>query len=105
VTLGATASSGLATVFRVISGPATVSGSTLTITGVGTVVVAADQAGDGSWQAAPEVTQSITVAPMAGTTQAASSSGGGGGKCGLGSAFVGLLGLAQLAILRQRRRR
>jgi len=46
ITLSATASSGLPVIFSVLSGPATVSGSTLTITGVGTVVVAANQAGN-----------------------------------------------------------
>ncbi len=60
--LAASSTSGLPVSFKVLSGPATVSGSTLTITGAGTVVVAADQAGDLSWPAAPEVTQSIHVA-------------------------------------------
>src|SRR5580693_2541234 len=45
ITLSATASSGLPVTFSVVSGPGTISGSTLTITGVGTVVVAANQAG------------------------------------------------------------
>ena len=48
-------------VFSVVSGPATVSGSTLTITGVGTVVVAANQAGNTNYAAAMQVTQSIVV--------------------------------------------
>lgn len=37
------------------------SGSTLTITGVGTVVVVANQAGNTNYAAAPQVTQSIVV--------------------------------------------
>ena len=59
--LSATASSGLTVKFSVLSGPGTVSGSTLTITGAGTVVVAANQAGNGDYSAAPEVTQTLTV--------------------------------------------
>jgi hypothetical protein len=61
ITLSATASSGLPVTFSVLSGPATVSGSTLTLTGVGTVVVAADQAGNTTYSAATEVTQNIVV--------------------------------------------
>jgi hypothetical protein len=61
ITLSATANSGLAISFSVVSGPATVSGSTLTITGVGTVVVAANQAGNSNYSAATQVTQSIVV--------------------------------------------
>lgn len=65
--LSATASSGLSPVFSVLSGPATISGSTMTVTGAGTVVIAADQAGDSGWQAAPQVTQTITVGKAAQT--------------------------------------
>jgi len=61
ITLTATASSGLAVTFSVVSGPGTVSGSTLTITGVGTVVVAANQAGNSYYAAAAQVTQSVVV--------------------------------------------
>jgi sugar lactone lactonase YvrE len=61
VALSATASSGLAVAYTVVSGPATVSGSTLTVTGVGTVVVQADQAGNASYTAAVSVQISITV--------------------------------------------
>jgi RHS repeat-associated protein len=59
--LSATASSGLAVTFSVVSGPATISGSTLTITGAGTVVVAANQAGNADYAAAAQVTQSVVV--------------------------------------------
>jgi sugar lactone lactonase YvrE len=72
ISLSASASSGLAVVFSVLSGPASVSGSTLTITGAGTVVVAADQSGNTTtYAAAAEVTHSITVnkiSPTAGLT-------------------------------------
>jgi len=61
ITLSASATSGLAVKFSVVSGPATVSGSTLTITGAGTVVVAANQSGNATFAAAPQVTKSITV--------------------------------------------
>jgi sugar lactone lactonase YvrE len=67
ITLSGSASSGLAIAFSVVSGPATVSGSTLTITGAGTVVVAANQAGNINYAAATQVTQSITVNPTAQT--------------------------------------
>jgi hypothetical protein len=67
ITLSASASSGLAVAFNVVSGPATISGSTLTITGAGTVVVAANQAGNTNYAAATQVTQSITVNPTAQT--------------------------------------
>ena len=53
--------SGNPVVFSVLSGPAYVIGNQLFITGVGTVVVAADQAGSPSYAPAPEVTQSITI--------------------------------------------
>ena len=60
VTLGATASSGLAVSYTV-SGPATLSGSTLTFTALGTVKVTASQAGNSTYAAATPVVQSITV--------------------------------------------
>jgi len=61
ITLSASASSGLAVTFSVLSGPGTISSSSLTITGVGTVVVAANQAGNTNYSAATQVTQSIVV--------------------------------------------
>ena len=61
VTLAATSSSGLSVVYTVTSGPATVSGNTLTVTGVGTVVVAANQAGNATYLAAATVSKSLTV--------------------------------------------
>jgi hypothetical protein len=65
--LTATATSGLAVTFSVVSGPATVSGSTLTVTGVGTIVVAANQAGNANYTAASQVTQTVVVNPAAQT--------------------------------------
>ena len=64
VTLGAAASSGLPVAYTVVSGPATINGtdgSTLTYTGAGTVVVEADQAGNGTYGAAPAVQDTVTV--------------------------------------------
>ena len=65
VTLQATASSGLPVTYAVLSGPATVSGSTLTTTGTGTVTVQANQAGNGTYSAATPVSQKfkVTAAP------------------------------------------
>jgi alpha-tubulin suppressor-like RCC1 family protein len=59
--VSATASSGLTPSYTIVSGPATISGATMTITGAGTVVVRASQAGDGTYAAATPVDQSITV--------------------------------------------
>ncbi len=68
ITLSATGgASGNPVTFTLISGPATISGNTLTITGAGTVVVAANQAGNANYAAATEVRQSIVVNPVAQT--------------------------------------
>jgi hypothetical protein len=45
----------------VTSGPGTISGSTLTVTGTGTIVVAASQAGNSTYAAATTVSDSIVV--------------------------------------------
>jgi hypothetical protein len=60
--VSATSTSGLTPSYSIVSGPATISGSTVTITGAGTVVVRASQAGDGNYTAATPVDQSFTVA-------------------------------------------
>jgi hypothetical protein len=67
VTLSATASSGLAVTFSVVSGPATILGSQLTLTGEGTVVVRASQAGNTSFNAAAPVERTIVVSKTAAT--------------------------------------
>jgi hypothetical protein len=66
--LSATASSGL-TVSYASSNPAvaTVSGSTLTITGGGTATITASQPGNANYAAAPGVSQTLTVSPAAQT--------------------------------------
>ncbi|MGC2112654.1 MAG: MBG domain-containing protein, partial [Candidatus Korobacteraceae bacterium] len=63
ITLTATASSGLPVSYTVISGPATVSGNALTITGAGSVTVQANQAGNSQWLPAPPVNDTFTVNP------------------------------------------
>ena len=64
LTLTATASSGLAVSFTSQTTPVcTVSGTTLTLLQPGTCTVQADQAGNGSYSAAPSVTSSFTVTP------------------------------------------
>lgn len=60
-TLAATASSGLAVTYSVVSGPCTIAGVTLTATAAGSCTIAADQAGDANTLAAPQVTQAVTV--------------------------------------------
>lgn len=60
--LMATATSGGGVSFNV-GGPAELLGNRLTITGVGTVTVTANQAGDAEYSPAPAVTQSFQVAP------------------------------------------
>lgn len=61
-TLAATASSGLDVTYTVISGPATISASTVTLDGTaGEVLIEATQIGDGTFTAATPVTQSFQV--------------------------------------------
>ena len=57
-----TASSSLPVTVTVKSGPATISGNTVTLTGAGTVMLAANQSGNASYTAAAEVTTTFTVA-------------------------------------------
>ncbi|MDR3663783.1 MAG: Ig-like domain-containing protein, partial [Mycobacterium sp.] len=64
ITLAATGgASGNPIIFSIISGPGSIAGSTLTINGTGSVVVAANQTGNASYAAATQVTQSIVVNP------------------------------------------
>src|SRR5207248_4797507 len=60
-TVSATASSGLPVSFSILSGPATISGNTVTITGVGTVTVRASQAGNTNYNPATPVDQLFNV--------------------------------------------
>ena len=65
VTLDATANSSLTVSFTVLDGPATVSGNLLTLTGAGTVVVQASQAGDATYNAAMATNQTLQVRAIA----------------------------------------
>ncbi|HEX8921274.1 MAG TPA: hypothetical protein VF766_07330, partial [Pyrinomonadaceae bacterium] len=58
--ISASASSGLPVSFSIVSGPATISGSTLTVTGAGIVTVRASQAGDATYNPTT-LDQSFTV--------------------------------------------
>jgi hypothetical protein len=61
-TLSATTTSGLAVTFAsTTTGICTVSGTTVNYVSAGTCTVTADQAGDATYNAAPQVSQSITV--------------------------------------------
>jgi len=62
ITLVAAASSGLLVDFSVVSGPASVSNSVLTVTGAGVVTVQANQPGNSSFNPAPAVNASFNVA-------------------------------------------
>jgi len=59
VTLAATSSSGLPVTYSIVSGPATVSGNTVTLTGVGTITVRASQTGDTNYLPATVVDKSF----------------------------------------------
>jgi len=59
--LSASASSGLPVVFSLLSGPATLSGDIMTLTGAGTVTLRASQAGDRSYPPADDVEQTFFV--------------------------------------------
>lgn len=61
ITLMGTSTSGLAVTYTLVSGPATLAGSTLTVTGAGSVIVKADQAGDARFSAASSVSATIVV--------------------------------------------
>ncbi len=64
ITLSATGgASGSPVTFSFVSGPASLSGSTLTVTGVGTIAIDANQAGNADYTAATQVTQLIVVGP------------------------------------------
>jgi hypothetical protein len=61
IILDATTNSGLPVRFSVLSGPGKITGNELRFTGVGTVEVAANQAGNADYDAAEEVKHTITV--------------------------------------------
>lgn len=61
IALSATSSSGLAVEYSIVSGPATVAGTSLTLTGTGMVTVRASQPGNASFSAATPVERTFTV--------------------------------------------
>ncbi len=60
--LAATVSSGLDVTFSIVSGPVTIDGTTLSITGVGTAEIKAEQSGDIDYDPAPSVIRSFEIA-------------------------------------------
>ena len=71
--LPSTTSAGLTLSYTVVSGPATISGSTLTLTGAGTVVLSATQSGNSTY-AAYSGAEAITVTTVAQTVSSFPSS-------------------------------
>ena len=61
IAITAAARSQLPVSYRLVGGPATLSGDRLKLTGVGVVSVAVDQAGNANWLAAPSVTNRFAV--------------------------------------------
>jgi hypothetical protein len=61
IALDAKASSGLPAGYRVVSGPGSIVGSQLSLTGVGALVVVAEQPGDANWLTALPVTNRFTL--------------------------------------------
>ena len=80
ITLSGTATSGLPVTFTLVSGPATLTGNTLTITGPGTITVRATQGGDSTYSAASDVQKTITVT-NASYTVTGSTGGNGSIQC------------------------
>ncbi len=65
ITLSATATSGLPVSYTIISGPATISGNTLTLTGLGVVTVSANQNGDTNYLPATPVNNNFCISVSA----------------------------------------
>ncbi len=63
ITLTASASSGLAVSFTVVSGPGSISGNVLTVAGAGSIVIQAAQGGNVTWAPA-SATQTLQVAML-----------------------------------------
>ncbi len=62
IALSASASSGLAIAYSIVYGPGTLNGSTLSITGAGTIAIEADQAGNADYLAAAPVQETLDIA-------------------------------------------
>jgi Zn-dependent metalloprotease len=61
VALDAKASSGLPVGYRVVSGPGAIVAGQMSLTGIGSVVISAEQSGDANWLAATSITNRFTV--------------------------------------------
>jgi len=57
----ASANSGLAMTYNLVSGPATLNGSIVTVTGAGEIIVKASQEGNDEWNPAADVTQTLVI--------------------------------------------
>ncbi|WP_232296351.1 choice-of-anchor D domain-containing protein [Terriglobus sp. TAA 43] len=81
-TVSATSASAGAVTYSVVSGPAKISGATVTLTGAGTVALSASQAASGNYAAATATTsfnvaaQSFTLSAGSGSTSATTTAGG-----------------------------
>lgn len=62
--ISATATSGLDVAFEVLSGPATIDGTTVTITGAGPVTIQASQDGDAEYNPAPSISHTFCSNPL-----------------------------------------
>jgi hypothetical protein len=72
MSLTASASSGLAVTFELVSGPATINGSLVSFTGLGTVIIRAVQSGSNDFHAANPVERSIEVVTITGSEEGGS---------------------------------
>ena len=75
ISLAGTSSSSLAVTYSIVSGPGSISGNSLSITGSGTVIVQASQTGNGNFNAATDVQSSLVVQQAISATSVSSSSG------------------------------
>ena len=97
-TVNATSSSGLPVTLSIISGPATISGNTVAITGAGSVTVRASQGGDANYNAAPDVDLSFNVVKASATIALSSLSQTYDGTAKLVTGTTSPVGLSGLSI-------
>jgi|CXWL01.1.fsa_nt_gi hypothetical protein len=86
-TLGASASSGLSVTYAVLSGPATVVGSQLQVTGPGAISVQASQPGDATFLPAANIIQTFSAAVPPPVQYALVTSAGSGGTVSPGGTY------------------
>jgi bacillolysin len=61
IALDAKAGSGLPVAYRIVSGPGAIVAGRMSLTGIGSVVISAEQSGDANWLAATSITNRFTV--------------------------------------------